>query len=222
MASKEIVISAYDKPTDWLLRLNNDIKRTIYRKGTIFPLAEGEILINPNLGRCVHSFFNHLYINYDSLSDYTFFAQDFPFDHWGNIVEIINGDPSTLDKTASLTIGKYHGYHNNTLGTAWNMPLSKQFEQGYVLSCSSNGHPQDRNPLINVDKYWDILFDEPKPTTYEFMPGGHFAITKEHVRLRSKELYKKITELLVEDQTAPWMIERLECYIFNPKYKTKL
>jgi len=73
-----------------------------------------------------------------------------------------------------------------------------------------------------LNKYWDILFDGPRPEAYEFMPGGHFGITKEHAKLRSRELYKKITELLVEDPTAPWMIERLECYIFNPKYKTKL
>ncbi len=36
------------------------------------------------------------------------------------------------------------------------------------------------------------------------------------------EFYGKICNLLTEDIWAPWMIERLECYIFNPKYKTKL
>jgi hypothetical protein len=51
------------------------------------------------------------------------------------------------------------------------------------------------------------------------MPGGHFGITKEHAQLRSKEFYKKVCDLLIDDVNAPWMIERLECYIFNPKIK---
>ena len=103
----------------------------------------------------------------------------------------------------------------------WPMPATQQFGTGNVISCYSNGYPQDHNPLIDVDKYWDMLFDEPKPSMYEFMPGGHFGITKEQAHLRSREFYQKICELLIDDETAPWMIERLECYIFDPKYKTK-
>ena len=220
--SKELVIAAYDKELNWVSELNDDIKVTIYRKGELLSLSDNEIKIEPNLGRCVHTFFNHLSENYNNLSDYTFFGQDYPFDHWGNLLDIVNGDMNKLDNSATLKIGGYYGFHNNTLGTAWKMPPSKQFDNGTVLSCVSNGSPQDRNPLINVDKYWEILFDEPKPTTYEFMPGGHFGITKEHTQLRSREFYSKISTLLIEDVSAPWMIERLECYIFNPKFKTKL
>lgn len=57
---------------------------------------------------------------------------------------------------------------------------------------------------------------------YEFILGGHFGITKNHVHLRSKKVYEQIVNFLEEDLNAPWMIERLECYIFNPKYTTKL
>jgi len=188
--TKEIVIAAYDKPLNWLHDFW-ETKLTIYRKGDLPKSQFNEIKIEPNLGRCVHSFFNHIYTNYDNLSDYTFFAQDYPFDHWENIIEVVNGDLNKIDEKASLTIGGYYGFHNNTIGTAWNMPKSQQFDNGSVLTCLSNGWPQDMNPLINVDKYWDILFDEPRPQTYEFMPGGHFGITKEHARLRNKKLYKK-------------------------------
>lgn len=220
--TKEIVVAAYDKPTDWLTSINDEIKKTVYRKGNILPLTEGETLIEPNLGRCVHSFFNHIYTNYDNLADYTFFVQDYPFDHWGDVIEAVNDTEDIINWTTLSIPNGYYGFHNNKLGTSWPLYPSRQVGKGGVLNCTSNGHPQDTNPLINVDKYWDIIFDEPKPSIYEFMPGGHFGITKDHARLRSKELYKKITELLVEDPTAPWMLERLECYIFNPKYKTKL
>jgi hypothetical protein len=220
MVSKEIVIAAYDKPLDWMSGLRDDVKQTIYRKGDVMPLQENETFIDPNLGRCVHTFFNHIYTNYDKLSDITFFAQDYPFDHWGDLIEVVHSVPN-MRVTLEIPTG-YYGFHNNTLGTSWSLLPSRQVGKGGVLNCISNGNPQDTNPLINVDKYWDILFDCPKPLIYEFMPGGHFGVTKEHARLRSKELYKKITDLLVEDPTAPWMIERLECYIFNPTYKTRI
>jgi hypothetical protein len=220
MKTKELVIAAYDKDISWLSSISEDVKQTIYRKGNVVK-NDNEIIIEPNIGRCVHSFFNHIYKNYDSIADYTFFAQDYPFDHWGNIIEVVNGEIENYANLASLKIGGYYGYHNNTLGTAWNMQRSIQFVYGNVISCLSNGYPQDTNPKINVDKYWDILFDCEKPNTYEFMPGGHFAITKQQVLTRSKEFYKKIVDLLAEDEIAPWIIERLECYIFNENYKAK-
>ena len=104
-------------------------------------------------------------------------------------------------------------------GRMWNLSPSKQHGEGKVLACQSNGQPQDSNPNINVDKYWNLIFTDPKPKEYEFIPGGHFCITKEQVRLRSKQFYETIEDLLLEDDSAPWMIERLECYIFNPTYK---
>lgn len=220
---KELVIAAYDKNLDWITEVDRNVKITIYRKGDILPLRENEIKITPNKGRCVHTFFNHIYTNYDNLSDYTFFVQDFPFDHWGNLLYILNSDVSEISRNASLTIGGYYGYHNNTLGTAWTMDPSYQFGNGFVISCYSNGFPQDLNPNINVDKYWRLLFSDihSPPPMYEFIPGGHFVITKEQVRMRSKEFYKKIVDLLIEDDNSPWMFERLECYIFNKDYKSK-
>ena len=224
--TKEIVVAAYDKDLSWMKKLNTDIKKTIYRKGNVIPLVDDEILIEPNLGRCVHSFFYHLFVNYDNLSDITFFVQDYPFDHWEDLIEIINGD---LVKEPTLKIGGYSGYHFNTItthsekgGIMHPMYPSQHHINGKVIACFSNGLPHDPNPNINVDSYWDLLFDSEKPNMYEFMPGGHFGITKEHAQLRSREFYKKVVDLLIGDITAPWMIERLECYIFNPKYKTKL
>ena len=222
---KELVVAAYDKDLSWVSKLNDDVKVTIYRKGDVIPLSDNEILIAPNVGRCVHTFFNHIYNNYNNLSDYTFFCQDFPFDHWGNMIEIINGDVGLLDKTAELTIGGYYGYHNNTFGTAWTlhgMSPTQHHGKGSVLTCLSNGQPQDKNPSINVDRYWGSLFNSPIPNSYEFIPGGHFTITKEHIHLRTIEFYKSVVSLLEDDINSPWIIERLECYIFNSLYKTKI
>ena len=217
---KELVIAAYDKDLSWTQHLNNDVVKTVYKKGTQSD-DKNEIFITPNVGRCVHSFFNHIYTRYDSLADYTFFAQDYPFDHWGNLIEILNGPIENYEKRASLIIGGYYGYHNNTLGTAWKLQDTVQFDSGGTIWCLSNGYPQDSNPDIDVDRYWELLFNEPKPPVYEFIPGGHFIISKEQVHVRPKEFYKKIVDLLEQEEIAPWLVERLECYIFNNNYKIK-
>lgn len=225
--SRELVIAAYDSYLDWLDEIDKDVKITVYRKGEELHQRKDEIQIELNKGRCVHTFFNHIYQNYDNLADYTFFAQDYPFDHWENIIDIVNDkNHETYKKHAQLKIGGYYGYHYNTItvpsskgGIMWNLSASKQHDNGRVLVCNSNGNPQDSNPGINVDSYWEKLFISEKPSEYEFMPGGHFVISKEHAQLRSKSFYKTIIDLLLQDINAPWMIERLECYIFNPNFK---
>lgn len=227
MINKEIVISAYDRDLNWTNKLNDNVKITIYRKG--IKKNDDEIFININKGRCVHTFFNHILINYDKLSDYTFFVQDYPFDHWENVIEVINGQKEDFTNYSQLKIGGYYGYHWNTIttpsekgGVMWNLSNTTHHGEGMILSCFSNGHPQDLNPFINVDKYWEILFIGPPPNMYEFIPGGHFGVSREHVKIRSKEFYKKVVDILLESDHTPWIIERLECYIFNPKYKTKI
>jgi hypothetical protein len=217
--NKEIVISAFDRDYSWINQINGDIKFTIYRKGNQ-PL-NNEILIEPNVGRDVHSFFYHIVNNYDNLSDLTFFVQDYPFDHWENIVDTINGGINTINLNATLKFDGYFGYHFRTVGM-WGLTDSSHFGGGNVLTCNSDGHPQDPGRGINVNHYWDILFDEQYPNVYEFIPGGHFGITKENIKLRSLDFYKKIINLLENEYISPWIIERLECYIFNKKYKTKL
>ena len=60
---KELVIAAYDRDYSWVNKLNNDVSVTVYRKGS-GGLLDGEILITPNVGRDVHTFFYHLYNNF--------------------------------------------------------------------------------------------------------------------------------------------------------------
>ena len=224
--NKEIVIAAYDKDLSWTSNLNQDVKITIYRKGV--KKDENEIFIELNKGRCVHTFFNHIYENYNSLSDYTFFVQDYPFDHWENVIEVVNGGYDDFVRNSQLTIDGYFGFHWNSItvpsekgGIMWQLSKSHHHGNGNVLSCFSNGFPQDNNPHIDVDKYWKILFEGEPPHNYEFMPGGHFGITNIHAKIRSQQFYKKVIDILLESDFTPWVIERLECYIFNPTYKTK-
>lgn len=192
---KELVIAAYDRDYSWINKLNNDIKVTIYRKGNQ-ELKSNEILIEPNLGRDIHTFFYHIINRYNSLSDITFFSQDYPFDHVSNYVELINGDKNLWDKNA------------------------KQFNNGCwffctqydVLSCDPNGSPH--HPGLNLNKMWETLFTTNCPDIIHFTPTGHFAISKEQARKIPLEYYQHILNILETQPSSPWEIERLEPYIF--------
>jgi len=216
--NKELVIAAYERPLDWLETIDKNIKITIYRKGDKSPSKYAETHIKINKGRCVHTFFNHLYTKYDILSDMTFFVQDDPFDHWENIIEVLN--KQSWDKDYTLNINNnYYGFNISTVHHPFVLKKTSIFTDGYVLVTDGKGNPDHSG--LEVDRYWEILFDEIKPEYYEFLPAGHFGITKNYVHNRSKDFYLKIKELLEEENDAPFIIERLECYIFDPKYKSK-
>jgi hypothetical protein len=228
--TKELVIAAYDRDLNWVNEIDKDVKITIYRKG-VKTDNQNEIFIESNIGRCVHSFFNHIYLNYDNLSDLTFFVQDYPFDHWENVIEIVNNGIDMCKQHGTLIIGGYYGFHFNTItvhsekgGLMWSMYPSQHHDSGKIIACNSYGEPQAKlgSFNINMDKAWVEFFNDEIPNIYEFMPGGHFGITKEHAKLRSREFYKQVVDLLSTDADSPWVIERLECYMFNPKYNTKL
>lgn len=222
---KELVVAAYDRDLSWLSQVNDDVKKTVYRKGEKTD-NENEIYIEKNAGRCVHSFFKHIHDNYDNLSDITFFVQDYPFDHWEDVIEVVNNN--TWEERAALRFGGYYGFHFNTIkkhgpkgGIMWTMYPNTHHGDGNIIACQSNGVPQIRagSFAIDLDTYWYKFFECKHPNRYEFMPGGHFGITNEQARKRSKDFYKIIVDMLENDYDSPWNIERLECYMFNEKYK---
>ena len=215
--NKELVIAVYDKDYSWVNRVNQDVKKTVYRKGYAQELAPNEIRIEPHAGRDVHTFFWHIYNRYETLSDITFFAQDFPFDHWGNIIEKLNGNDFS---DCTVKVGDLYGYYNPIVDTGLRLVDGKQF-QGKILPCLSNGAPHDGTNGVNVDKFWDILFEENRVGIYEFLPAAHFAIHKNQILKRTKSFYGEIVSLLEKHPESPWSIERLELYIFDERFKTK-
>lgn len=219
---KELVVAAFDRDLSWLNDVDPSVTTTVYRKGSD-KAYKGEIQLPINKGRCVHTFFNHLYERYDSLADVTFFVQDYPFDHFEHLLEVLKGD--NFYKHATLSIGGYHGFHWNSIkvhsekgGLMWDMYPTLHHGEGNILACNKYGQPQWNNPNMNLDLFWAYIFSDPIPDRYEFIPGGHFSITREHAQLRPREFYKKIVDLLLHYEDYPWIIERFECYIFNPKY----
>jgi len=230
---KNLVISIFNHNPDWIKFLNDDIKIFLYRKGGEKQRSD-EIILEPNVGRDVHTFFKHICLNYESLSDITFFCQDYPFDHWENALETLNGDLNTINKNAQLTVGGYFGYHNNTHDStilkkygierikwsgAWSMYPSTHHQTGVCIKCNSSGYPQHTHENLNLNHWFKKFFKNDIPEYYEFMPGGHFAVSRDQVKFRKKSFYDEVVNFLEMEPLAPWVIERLEPYIFNPNFE---
>lgn len=193
---KELVIAAYDRDYSWINSVNDDVSVIIYRKGDR-EIKPREILIEHNLGRDVHTFFYHLYNNYDNLADVTFFSQDYPFDHVSNYTTLINSNKFVWD-THSRQSSEGCWFFCTQYG---------------VLDCDKNGLPH--HPGLNLEEMWKQLFDSPCPDSFQFTPTGHFAITNQYARRIPKYRYRKILDILESQPTSPWEIERLEPYIFS-------
>ena len=198
----ELIIAAYNRNyKEWVDKVSPNVKITVYRKGE--NLNNEEFFIEENLGRDVHTFFYHIVKNYNTLSDFTITSQDYPFDHIHNYVDIINGDITTWSNNAKHFFSK-----------CWFFCT-----QYPILLCDKMGSPA--HPGLDIESVWNELFEEICPTTISFTPSGHFCISKEDIRNRPLNFYKKIIEILETNPKSPWIIERLESYIFNPEYRIK-
>lgn len=199
---KEVIVSAYNRDYSWVNQLNSDVKATIYRKGINH--NNHEIFIENNVGRDVHTFFYHFLKNYDTLSDFTFTTQDYYEDHVYNYLEMMNSDRKTWDKNCLINF-------SNCWFFCTNYPL---------LTCDKWGSPHHNG--LDIEPIWNMLFVNECPDKLYFAPAGHFCITKEHARKRPKQFYQKIVNILETDEMSPWVIERLEGYIFDLNYEIKL
>lgn len=208
---KELVVAYYNQDISWTSELSDDISVKIYRKGTI-PYLESDIVL-PNIGREIHTYFYHIIKNYQNLADYTFFAQDAPFDHFENIIDVINGDEYIWTANASQHFGEYWAFHWNSIGTMWNLHKSSQFG-GNVLVCDRNG--SGHSTQLSMGEAWDVIARGREfPEVFEFTPGAHFMVSKTQIRMNPIEYYKDILTYLETSYESPWTLERLIAYIFH-------
>ena len=101
----QLIVARYNEDVSWTKQFPNVI---IYNKGE--PLGDGynEQFLQ-NVGREGHTYYRHIYENYDNLSEYTIFVQGDPFPHCCNIIDILKkAFESDLDTIYNLyTIDKH-------------------------------------------------------------------------------------------------------------------
>jgi hypothetical protein len=187
--SIRIIVARYNEPVIWCKYFKNII---VYNKGKKLNNGYNEILLN-NVGREQHTFFKHIYDNYDNLDDYNIFLQGYPFDHFSN----------TMYKLNEIINNKEH---------------NKDFEilSDHNLNCNLSGCRHHHGiPLIET---YEKLFNERKENMeFIFGPGGQFMVSKKNILKHPKEFYLKIVKLLENDinPIEGFVIERFHKVIFN-------
>jgi hypothetical protein len=145
-----IVVARYNENLEWTKQFLNVI---IYNKGTQLTNDFNQILLN-NVGREGHTYYKHIYDNYDNLDEYTIFLQGNPFDHSPNIISNINKCINDSD-----------------------LSIDFAFLSEYIINCNLDGcahHPG--LPLIRV---YETLFDEKKTCmNFNFGAGAQFIVSK--------------------------------------------
>ena len=180
----ELVIARYkEDPMQlaWMNTLRPDIKITIYNKGGLE--VPGEIPL-PNVGLEDHTFLHHIIDRYDSLAEWTFFAQANPFDGCQNAVEVINQFPSSAI-WACLT---------PATGIYFWASCEPHRVEGLCY-----GHVWDR-------AVWEIfvqLFTCPAPPVMYFSPHPFFVASRKALHTRSKAFYEKCQEILLARPVVP-------------------
>lgn len=184
-----IVVARYNEDLEWTKQFSNVI---IYNKGT--PLTDdfNSIVLN-NVGREGHTYYKHIYDNYDNLTDYIIFLQGEPFYHSPNLI-------SNLNK-----------YINNK-----DLSINFEFLSEEILNSNLSGCPCHHGlPLI---ENYEKIFNEIKYyMEFKFGAGAQFIVSKKQILQRPKEFYLKIVKMLENDihPIEGYVIERFHSLIFN-------
>ena len=185
MISREFVIAKYHRPTEWTKLLNGKV--TIYNKNKE-ALLPNEIYIEPNFGRCIHIYVTHILKNYENLADETFFAQDSPFEHVPDYINIVN-NINKVEKFVCLT--------------------SYCSQSPKIIVGEKFGID------IEIPDFWNFLFLSKCPEMCNFCIATHFAVDKDTILIRTKNFYKKLLYILETRNEAPWEMERMLPYWFD-------
>ena len=184
-----IVIARYNESLEWTKIFSNKI---IYNKGNPLTGDFNEILLN-NVGREGHTYYKHIYDNYENLADFTIFLQGNPFDHSPNIIPILN-----------LYINSKQ------------LNIDFEFLSESIINCNLNGCI--RHPGLPLIETYKKLFGERKENmNFEFGAGAQFIVSKKKILQRPKEFYLKIIEMLNKDinPIEGFVIERFHKLIFE-------
>jgi hypothetical protein len=184
-----IVVARYNENLEWTKNFLNVI---VYNKGN--PLSDdfNHFVLN-NVGREGHTYYKHIYDNYDNLTEYIIFLQGNPFDHSPHLISNINK------------------YINNK-----DLSIDFEFLSEYVLNCNLIGCPSHRG--LPLKETYEKIFNERKEhMDFIFGAGAQFIVSKKKILQRPKDFYLKIVQLLDKDISPieGFVIERFHKLIFN-------
>ena len=192
----QFVVARYNEDILWTNMFSNVI---VYNKG-INNISNTNVIYLPNVGREGHTYFTHIYDNYDKLAEFTVFLQGNPFDHsprlFAHIAQILATPKDALYTLPILVLSEY------------------------ILSYSFSGCPE--KPGLPLKEVFQYLFPQEKvPDSTEifyFGAGAQFILSKVQIHSRARDFYRSIVDLLQKENNPieGHVIERFHAsFIFS-------
>lgn len=185
-----IVVARYKEDVSWTKQFDNVF---IYNKGDELEGYDNVIKLD-NVGREPHTYYKHIYDNYDNLNEYTIFLQGNPHAH------VRNRD----------IISPINAYINKQ-----NLNIDFKF---FGSICNSKMERCPYPPHFKmVDLYEKIFGERVEKADLKFGVGAQFIVSKNKILKHPKEFYLNIINILSYSiaPTEAWEIERLHDCIFN-------
>ncbi|QHV98347.1 DUF3431 domain-containing protein [Spirosoma endbachense] len=192
----ELVVAHYTENLNWLRNLPAGIRLTVYDKSPDQSAGSDAILL-PNIGREAHTYLYHIVSRYDSLADWTLFAQGKPFDHAFDFKKTVK---SFVDKSGDV-----------------NDPVQKPFHWlGHLIDTDDNRgerlfQPWSKNEDgrgLDLRGFHQALFDTAGPALYTFVLGAQFAIHRDAIRQQSLAFYERALAVSITFPDAAHCFER--------------
>lgn len=197
-ADLEVVVCRCGEDLRWVRNLPAGVRLTVYDKTPPPDLPWPGSIPLPNVGREAQAWLHHLSSRYDTLAEWTVFAQGHPFDHAPDMHPVIRqlakGEPPADDFL--------------WLGFLWETDDSR----GHPSFVHWSKNPERRE--LDLDGFFRRLWDVPAPAQVRYVGGGQFALARQAGHRRPKEFYAKACRLAAEFPDAAHAFERTWDRIF--------
>jgi len=193
----ELVVARYAEDLAWLRNIPPQIRVTVYDKNPNEPHPGAQRL--PNVGREAHTYLHHIVARYDTLAPRTVFCQGKPFDHAFDFRKILRAYAQHPQEIANFRWLGHIIDTDDARGLRLFVPWSKN---------------EDRHQL-DMMGFYRALFGGDGPQEYVFQLGAQFAITRELIRARPLEFYRRALEISVDYPDAAHCFERAWDKVFG-------
>ena len=194
----ELVVCRCGEDLGWIRNVPRGLTVTIYDKTPPAGPAWPGSLPLPNVGREAHTWLHHLTTRYESLADWTVFAQGHPFDHAPDMHSVLR----------SVAAGNPPAQDFLWLGFLWETD-------------DARGNPTfvhwSKNPLrreLDLEGFFQALWGEPAPEKVRYVGGGQFVLSRQAAQRRRPEFYARARTLAAEFPDAAHVLERTWDRIF--------
>lgn len=188
----ELVVCRCGEDLAWIRNIPRGLSVTVYDKTPLpAPIWPGSVPL-PNVGREAHAWLHHLTERYDTLADWTLFAQGHPFDHVPDMHSVIR----------NLAAGAFPEQGFLWLGFLWETDDAR----GRPTFVHWTKNPGRRE--LDLEGFFGRVWQEPAPDKVRYVGGGQFALSRQAAHRRIKNFYAEAREIAATFPDAAHAFER--------------